>query len=181
MYLLIGLDEKIFHLINGAWTNPAFNVMMPLITELGSGEVLFLISALCYILRRKKDRGALAILLFAGLTVTYYVVSFMKVAVGRPRPFVVMPDAHLFIVEKSFSFPSNHAAQASMAATIFSGFFASWRMPLFIVAALVCYSRIYIGVHFLSDVAAGAALGILIGWALLHAARSTGLMDDRSV
>jgi undecaprenyl-diphosphatase len=180
MYLLPGLDEKIFHLINGAWANPVFNVLMPLITELGTGEVIFLISAICYVLRRKKDKGALAILLFAGLTVSYYAVSFLKSAVGRPRPFVVMPDARFFIIEKSFSFPSAHATQSFMAATILSGFFISWRVPLFIIAALICYSRVYMGVHFLSDVAAGAILGTMIGWAILRVARSAGLMEDRT-
>ena len=180
MYLLIGIDAKIFQLINGSWTNPFFDLVMPIITELGSGEALFLISALCIILRRKKDRGALAILLFAGLTITYYAVTFLKVLVARPRPFILMPDSHLFIIEKSFSFPSNHAAQSFMAATVLSGFFAAWRMPLFIIAVLVCYSRIYLGVHFLSDVAAGAFIGILAGYGLLRFARSTGLTEERA-
>lgn len=177
MYLLIGLDTKIFQLINKAWANPVFNIAMPFISELGTGEALFLISVLCYILRRKKDKGALAILLFAGLTVAYYIVSSMKWVIGRPRPFIFMPDANLFAIEKSFSFPSNHAASAFMAATILSEFFGSWRAGLFFVAALVGYSRVYLGVHFLSDVLAGAIIGILIGRAVLHVGKAAGLTE----
>lgn len=181
MDLLSVIDEKVFHLINGAWANPAFNVLMPLFTELGSGESLFLISALLILLRRKKDKGALAMLLFAGLSLTYYVSFFLKTAVGRPRPFIVIPDANLFIIEKSFSFPSNHAAQAFMTATVLSGYFASWRVGLFVAAALVCYSRVYLGVHFLSDVAAGALIGILIGRALLGIGRASGLAEGNGL
>ncbi len=177
MYLLNGLDIKIFQFINKVWSNPAFDVMMPFISELGAGEALFLISVLCYILRRKKDKGALAILLFAALTVTYYAVSSVKWAVGRPRPFIFMPDANLFAIEKGFSFPSNHAASAFMAATILSGFFGTWRVGLFFVAALVGYSRVYLGVHFLSDVLAGAIVGVLIGRAVLHVGEAAGLTE----
>jgi len=179
MHLLIGIDTKIFQLINGTWANPVFNIVMPLISELGSGGVIFLISALCFFLRRRRDKGALAILLFAALTLTYYIVSFLKITVARPRPFILMPDANLFVAVKGFSFPSNHTATAFMAATILSEFFGSWRKVLFFVAALVGYSRIYLGVHFLSDVIAGAIVGILIGRAILSIGKATGLTEDR--
>jgi undecaprenyl-diphosphatase len=181
MHPLNDLDTKIFQLINTDWANPIFNVAMPLITELGTGEAIFLASVLFYILRRRKDKGALAILLFAGLTVTYYVVSTMKGVVGRPRPYILMPDANLFGAEKSFSFPSNHTASAFMGATILSEFFGSWRVVLFFVAALVGYSRVYLGVHFLSDVLAGAIVGILIGRAVLHIGKATGLTEGNGV
>lgn len=177
MYFLISLDATIFRVINKAWANPVFDIAMPFISELGTGEVLFLVAVLCYILRRNRDKGALAVLLMAGLTITYYVVSSVKWAVGRPRPFILMPDAHLFAAEHSFSFPSNHAATAFMAATITSGFFGSWRKGLFFVAALIGYSRVYLGVHFLSDVIAGSVVGILIGCAVLHVGKATGLVE----
>lgn len=177
MHLLIGIDIRIFRLINEVWANPVFDIIMPFISELGTGEAVFLIAAICYVLRRKKDKGALAILLFAGLTLAYYTVSSVKGVVGRPRPFVLMPDANLFVVEKSFSFPSNHAASAFMAATILSGFFRPWRSWLFFVAALIGYSRVYLGVHFLSDVLAGAAIGILIGQAVLRVGRAAGFTE----
>jgi undecaprenyl-diphosphatase len=176
MHLLSGIDTRIFQFINKVWANPAFNVIMPFISELGTGEAIFLVSVLCYILRRKKDKGALAILLFVGLTVTYYIVSSVKGIVERPRPFTLIPDANLFAIEKSFSFPSNHAASAFMAATILSEFFGSWRAGLFFVAGLIGYSRVYLGVHFLSDVVAGAVIGILIGRAVLHVGKAAGLM-----
>lgn len=168
------IDTSMFRIINCSWSNPAFDIIMPLVTELGSGEALFLISVLLFVLRRKTDKGMSTILLCAGLAAAYYIVYFLKGIIGRPRPFVMMPDAHLFVFEKSFSFPSTHAAQAFMAATVLSGFFKSWRVPLFFIAVLVCYSRVYLGVHFPFDVAAGAVLGALIGYGLLRIAGSMG-------
>lgn len=181
MYLLIELDVKIFNLINKVWTNPVFDIVMPFVSQVGTGEVIFLVSVLCYVMRRKKDRGALALLLIAGLAAAYYVVASVKGVVGRPRPFILMPDANLFSIEKSFSFPSGHAANAFMAATILSEFFGSWRAVLFFVAALIGYSRIYLGVHFLSDIIAGAIVGILIGRAVLHVGKATGLTQGDGV
>jgi undecaprenyl-diphosphatase len=177
MYLLAGLDAKIFHMINSEWANRFFDVAMPVVSEFGSGEVLFAVSLLLVVLRRKKDGGALSLLLFAGLTVTYYSVYVIKVLVGRPRPSALFPDANILIDEKSFSFPSNHSAQAFMAATVLSAAFERWRVPLFTLAALVGYSRIYIGVHFISDVICGAVAGMAVGYGMLKMAASTGLSE----
>jgi membrane-associated phospholipid phosphatase len=85
-----------------------------------------------------------------------------KVAFGRVRPDASRSRANS-------SFPSSHAANAAAIATIFA---SRWRRltPAFVLlAALVSFSRIYLNRHFLSDVACGAALGVVVtvvvlGW-----------------
>lgn len=177
--ILFSADAKIFHLINGCWANPLFDIIMPVISEIGSGEMLFALSASLFVLRRRKGGGRLALLLFAGLTVTYYAVYVIKTFAARPRPPAVLPDVNLMIAEKGFSFPSNHSTQAFMAATILSDAFRSMRLPLFIAAAMVGYSRIYMGVHFFSDVACGAILGTAIGYGILRMAGPAGMPESR--
>jgi undecaprenyl-diphosphatase len=167
------VDAKVSYLVNRGWSNPFLDAAMPIISELGTGETLFLVTVLIFILRRRKDKGRLSLLLFAGLAVTYYVVYFIKAAVARPRPYMSMPYIVPFVAEKGFSFPSHHAAQAFAAATIASGFFRRWRVALFAAAGLVAFSRVYLGVHFLSDVAAGAAVGIAVGYAILAIGRQS--------
>jgi undecaprenyl-diphosphatase len=175
-----GIDGKVFCLINKTWANPFFDLLMPLVSDLGAGEVLFIVAAGIYLTGRKKGWGKPAILLLSGLAATYYIASFLKTVIGRPRPFVIFTDANLLCgIEKSFSFPSNHAAFAFMAATILSAFFSRWRALLYLLAAAVGFSRIYIGVHYLSDVIGGAVLGMAVGYLLLKISNGNCCKADR--
>jgi undecaprenyl-diphosphatase len=139
---------------------------MPAVTFLGSGEFIFAVAVILIIFAGKKDRSPAGILLLAGLTVNYYAVYFLKNWVARPRPFMTLANVYLAgAAEKSYSFPSGHAAAAFMAAVVLSKYF---KRPFifFGLAALVAASRVCIGVHYPTDVLSGAALGSLIGYAL---------------
>lgn len=162
------IDFPVFRTCNMSWSNPVLDMLMPFITELGSRHLIFIIAVILLIFYRRKDRGRLGLLLLAGITVTYYIVSALKGIIARPRPFVVIQEANLLCeVSRSFSFPSGHTTTAFMAATILADTFRRWRVPLYVLAILVAFSRIYLGVHFLSDVAAGSILGIMIGYMLI--------------
>ncbi len=168
--MLTDFDIKLFYLINKNCSNRIFDFLMPFISELGSIEVLILISlAIFFLMKRRKKK--VAILLFAGIAITYLIVYFLKNWIARPRPFAVLPDVHLIIYgKKGLSFPSGHAAQSFMAATILSRFFRRY-MIFFVIALFVCFSRVYVGLHFISDVVAGALIGTLIGYALTIASK----------
>ncbi|HEX4519619.1 MAG TPA: phosphatase PAP2 family protein [Gaiellaceae bacterium] len=83
----------------------------------------------------------------------------IKTAFPRARPnvetIVTEPSTH--------SFPSGHAASSFACALVLGSFVPRFRVPLFVLAALIAASRAYAGVHFPSDVLAGALLGLLIG------------------
>ena len=64
----------------------------------------------------------------------------------------------------SFSFPSNHAANSFAAATLLSLCFRNTTLLVFAFALIVCYSRVYLRVHYPSDVLGGATLGICMGY-----------------
>ena len=97
-------------------------------------------------------------------------VSFLvKDAVHRPRPFAAHPEIHPLYAVHSSSFPAGHAATAFAGATAVA-FMAPRAAPLlFLVAALIGYSRVYVGDHYPTDVLAGAALGLLVGIAAIVA------------
>ncbi|MBP7056212.1 MAG: phosphatase PAP2 family protein [Candidatus Omnitrophica bacterium] len=164
--MLNGIDATIFYFFNKNCTSHFLDILMPILSEIGSGEGIFVLSFLPLLLA-KGDKKKSAILLWAGLTVAYYITYFLKDSVSRPRPFLQLPDVRLLINEKSFSFPSSHATQSFMAATIASRCFRGGVL-FFILATLVAISRMYLGVHYFSDVLAGAMLGTAIGYCLIY-------------
>ncbi|RKU12448.1 hypothetical protein C6501_11070 [Candidatus Poribacteria bacterium] len=66
------------------------------------------------------------------------------------------------------SMPSGHASIAFSAATILGYQYPKWRIPLYIGAGLVGFSRIYLGRHYTSDVLTGAAIGTMMGVLVWH-------------
>jgi membrane-associated phospholipid phosphatase len=177
------MDVGVFRFINGTLSNPFFDVVMPL----ASGNKFFF-PALAIVgmllLWKGGKRGWLcalmvALILWPGDS---YICNTIKHAVGRPRPFVTLenvrqpmsrgknrpPRAPMMEETQAAShanrpnhnsMPSSHAANWFAATMICLVFYRrSWRFML-PLACLVSFSRIYNGVHYPSDVLAGAILG----------------------
>ncbi len=85
----------------------------------------------------------------------------LKYVVNRPRPFVTYPEIQKLSDAGSYSFPSGHTSSAFATATSLSIAFPKWYViaPSFVWASGVGYSRMHLGVHYPSDVLAGAAVG----------------------
>lgn len=93
--------------------------------------------------------------------------DILKVLFERPRPFSVFasdPDAVKVIFDppSSFSFPSGHASTAFSVAVILVTWFGVPRTAAYSFAILICLTRLYLGVHFPSDILAGAIWGFAI-------------------
>jgi undecaprenyl-diphosphatase len=116
----------------------------------------------------------LALRLLAGIAVTAVVVLAIKRLFKRARP-----EGEWGAIYRStdpHSFPSGHAARMTMLAVLGAGFGPGWLgWVLLAWAPLVALARVAMGVHYLSDVAVGAVLGILIGLGLLVALPLVGL------
>ena len=102
-----------------------------------------------------------------GLILSGVITQFIKHLIGRPRPSFV-PETGIILgptFARGFdSFPSGHATSAFAFASILSEYFPFMRIILYAYAMLVSFSRIYIRAHYLSDVIAGIAIGLSIGW-----------------
>jgi undecaprenyl-diphosphatase len=113
-----------------------------------------------------------------GILTAGVVSTVLKAAVDRSRP----PDSGIGVeplvtTPLDPSFPSGHTLTAFAAAAAVSSFHPRFRWPLFALAGLVGLSRIYLGVHFWLDVAAGAALGVAVGLSAAWAAHRVARRD----
>jgi membrane-associated phospholipid phosphatase len=90
----------------------------------------------------------------------YLISTSIKLAIGRKRP-AIEDLPHLMATPTGLSFPSSHSTSSFAAARAYGRLLPSG--PLYLAAAAMAFSRLYLGVHYPSDVAAGAALGTVLG------------------
>jgi membrane-associated phospholipid phosphatase len=102
-----------------------------------------------------------------GLGLNFVVSYGLKYTVQRPRPFVTYPDIQPYERYTDYSFPSGHASFAFCTATAASICYPKWYIvaPMYLWAGAVSYSRLDLGVHYPSDVLAGAIIGAGSAWA----------------
>ena len=158
----MNLDWSILHGIQ-ALSCPFLDFLMPKITALGNGGAIWLAAAGGLLCTRKYRKQGLILLggLAAGVLIGN---GLLKHLVARPRPCWLDPSVHLLIsVPTDYSFPSGHTLSSVIGASILTrtdrrlGYIA---IPL---AALIAFSRLYLYVHFPSDIPGAALLGLLIG------------------
>jgi membrane-associated phospholipid phosphatase len=120
--------------------------------------------------RRKLPLAAFSALCAAA--VAGVTVELLKGVFDRARPPLADPGLDAVgVLPGSTSFPSGHSATAFAAAVAVGMIFPRFRRPLLALAATVALSRVYLGVHFATDVLAGSLLGAAIGFAIGYAAR----------
>jgi undecaprenyl-diphosphatase len=125
---------------------------------------------------RRGAWGTLGLMLLMGLTtLAADSLSFaVKDLTHRTRPFEAHPEIHPLYVVHSSSFPAGHASTAFAGAVLLS-FVAPRLAPVFFgLAVLIGFSRVYVGVHYPTDVLAGALLGSVVGAGAAFAYRFSG-------
>jgi len=160
------LDVYIFYAINSGLNNTFFNILMPIIANLGLYSFWILICILLAIFGGEKGRNV-ALICFVAIVVGYFSAEILKIIFARPRPFEVLAGVNLFGMETEYSFPSTHATEVFIGCTIIGKKYGHL-IPLICLAMLVSISRVYLGVHYPSDILGGALLGLGISFSILH-------------
>jgi len=160
---VVQIDTNLFFLLNYKAQNCVFDFLMPTLTDLDYWRIPLILLAI-FLLVFGEKRGRIAVLLLVlGITLSDQVCNtILKPLVGRVRPCNVLENVHLLVnCTRAFSFPSSHATNIFTGMILFSFVYRKLRIALLTIAALVAYSRVYVGVHYPFDVVAGTALGIL--------------------
>lgn len=140
--------------------NPILNSIMIFFTKIGDIGLVWLVLGLVLFFFKKTRKAG--ILLYLSQLLNIIVVTILKDTIQRPRPFLTLTDLHpLISLPTSYSFPSGHASSAFAGALIIAYMFRKWLVPAYIVAIMIAVSRVYLGVHYPSDIIVGAVIGTL--------------------
>jgi undecaprenyl-diphosphatase len=147
--------------------------MMLGLTEIGRGGAVWGLTAIARgLLHRRLAMAACQVVI--AITLAWVAPdAVFKPLTARPRPFLVDTAIHTVRHEhpKSSSFPSGHAATAVAGAYTLGSMWPAARPYCWTLAALIAFSRAYLGVHYPTDLIAGALLGWFIGWVVVGRTR----------
>jgi len=163
---LYQLDIAVFYFFNHTLSNTLFDKFFPFITDVKHWYITYVILILLLIIKGKKLERISAGFVILLITATDQFSSFfVKNLVGRIRPCNELPDVNILAgCTGSFSFPSSHAVNNFAVAVFFSILFPKYKWAFYITAALLALSRVYVGVHYPSDIIGGALIGSVFGF-----------------
>lgn len=158
--ILKRFDDLFIELINGKMRNRHLDVFMYKVTDLGGAFCTSLIILLILLFGNEKIRFV-GLEALGALTISQCIVYLLKKALSRERPYKIIEHLNTFGINmKDYSFPSGHTNASFSIATTIALNIPKLSAYVFIVAMIIGISRIYLGVHYPTDVAAGIFLGL---------------------
>lgn len=167
--LIKSVDTFLFYLINHGTKNSLFDQIMPIITNTKNFYIFFLILWFLMVFSSVYKTRVAGWSIIIAVTFSDILSSkILKYIFTRQRPYEVLDNVYKLVSSAGYSFPSSHAVNSFTAATLIMLFFRNklYTFIAFIIAIMSAYSRVYVGVHYPSDVIFGALLGMFLGWCI---------------
>lgn len=156
-------DIAVFYMINDRAKCRALDLIMPAVTHLGGAVVSIGLAAAALMLGRTGELNYgwnYGWNISISLAFSHLLIHCIKKIVNRPRPNISLSKVNTFDISLyDYSFPSGHTTAAFSIAASISLIFPQLGIYPFVLAGLVGMSRIYLGVHYPTDVLIGALIG----------------------
>ena len=181
--MLNSIDRSLFLLLNDTLANPVFDFVFRLIDRENSWIIPAMVAAIVFVAKKKKHAWVVLACIVAVVAISDPLcVRILKPLVARFRPChpsYFVDGQHMFIeganfwcgTKGSFSFPSAHAMNSFATMTVLTLFYPKRWGWFLTIASLSALSRVYVGIHYPSDILAGALFGISIGAGVYFAYR----------
>ncbi len=182
--ILHHIDIEILYFFNHSLSTPILDKFFSVITNVNNWFIAYTILLFISFLKGGL-KGKIAVLGVILLIIFTDQVSYkiLKEIFHRPRPCIALTDIITPLgCNGTWSFPSNHAVNNFAAATFYYILFPKLKWALFISASLVSISRVYLGLHYPSDILGGAVIGTVIGYFFsLAAVKTVSLINQQKI
>ena len=168
------LEFQILNLIANMRTD-LLDTILPMISSFGDKGIGWIVlSVILTCIPRYRKAG-----ITMGLALIFCLLvgnMTLKPLIARPRPYTYFPEMTLLIAPLAdFSFPSGHTFASFASATALFLYHKKAGIAAYILAAIIAFTRLYLYVHFPSDVIAGMLLGIFSGWLTYQIVQSVSI------
>ena len=165
---IYNIDLSILFSLQEHMKSPALDQAMVFITSLGNAGYLWIILAFLFLFHKNYQRCGIYLTLSLFFT-TYLCENLLKPMFGRIRPCHLYPNISMVIARPhSPSFPSGHTMVGFAAATVIFYFHRKLGIAAYVIAFFIAFSRLYLFVHYPTDILGGIVFGLLTSCLLIR-------------
>ena len=163
LFFLHSADIFILELVNLSYHNFILDNLALLVSNLGIIYFWIVISIVLYLFGNEKGKDVAKRMILILLLTTIF-TQLIKYLIMRPRPYTELSNLILLDLGTDYSFPSGHTSTSTAMAYLLSKEYKKWIFML--IPVVVAFSRLYIGVHYPSDILGGFLIGFFISYLL---------------
>lgn len=160
---IVYFDESLLFFIQSNFHAIVLDKIMIATTLIGNLAIIWLVAAV--ILLAFKNSRSVGIMVIMAVIFSFIMgEGILKHIIQRPRPYDIFPAVQLLVAKSTaYSFPSGHTTTAFAAVYVMSGYLKRYAWLLWGLAGLMAFSRLYLFMHYPTDIIAGILLGLIVG------------------